>query len=169
MDIPIKTTRMYSRKNKDRRGDLFRTNKKKVERISPRMGWFCASGPVEIIYIRWPFIMWWSKEGQVDWLINFTKCRQLKIIQKINFFVGITDKRRKYIIHPEFMVANHKIADQFIQNLKSNPNKLHDLTGEMKRSLKQQRLVKSIKMQIHKIKRIEELDCKESKKTKQIQ
>ena len=34
------------------------------------------------------------------------------------------------------MVANHKIADQFIKNLKSNPNKVHDLTGEMKRSLK---------------------------------
>ena len=34
------------------------------------------------------------------------------------------------------MVANHKIADQFIQNLKSNPNKFHDLTYEMKRSLK---------------------------------
>ena len=52
------------------------------------------------------------------------------------------------------MVANHKIADQFIQNLKSNPNKVHDLTGGMKRSLKKQRLEKSIKLQIHKITRI---------------
>ena len=71
--------------------------------------------------------------------LNFTKCIQLKIIQKIKFFVGITYKQRNFIIHPEFMVANHKIADRFIQNLKSNPNKVHDLTGEMKRSLKKQR------------------------------
>ena len=75
-----------------------------------------------------------KKDRFIDEL-NFTKCIQSKIIQKSNFFVGITDKQRKFIIHPEFMVANHKIADQFIQNLKSNPNKVHDLTGEMKRSL----------------------------------
>ena len=55
---------------------------------------------------------------------------------KSNFFVVITDKQRKFIIHPEFMVANQEIIDQFIQNLKSNPNKVHDLTGEMKKSLK---------------------------------
>ena len=61
---------------------------------------------------------------------------------------------RKIIINPEFMVANHKITDQFIQNLKSNPNKVHDITGEMKRSLKKQRLEKGIKAQIHKITRI---------------
>ena len=76
---------------------------------------------------------------------------QLKRIQKSKFFVGITDKQRKFIIHPEFMVANQKITDQFIQNLKSNPNKVHDLTGEMKRLLKKQRSEKSIKLQIHKI------------------
>ena len=54
---------------------------------------------------------------------------------KSKFFVGIINKQRKFVIHTEFMVANHKIADQFIQNLKSNPNKVHDLTGEMKISL----------------------------------
>ena len=46
---------------------------------------------------------------------------QLKRIQKNKFFVGITVKQRKFIIHPEFMVANQKIADQFINNLKINP------------------------------------------------
>ena len=40
------------------------------------------------------------------------------------------------------MVSNHIIADKFIQNLKSNPNKVHDLTGEMNRSLLNQRLEK---------------------------
>ena len=49
------------------------------------------------------------------------------------------------------MVVNQEITDQFIQNLKSNPNKVHDLTGEMKKSLKKQRLETSIHPQIHKI------------------
>ena len=52
------------------------------------------------------------------------------------------------------MVANRKITNLFIQNLKSNPNKVHDLPSEMKRSLKKQRLEKSIKLQIHKVTRI---------------
>ena len=64
---------------------------------------------------------------------------QLKRLLKSKFFAGITNKQRKYIIHPDFMVANQEFTDQFIHNLKSNPNKVHDLTGEMKRSLKKQR------------------------------
>ena len=34
------------------------------------------------------------------------------------------------------MVANQEITDQFIQNLKSNPNEVHDLTDEMMKSFK---------------------------------
>ena len=34
------------------------------------------------------------------------------------------------------MVANQEITDQFIQNLKSNPNKVHDLIVDMKKSFK---------------------------------
>ena len=49
------------------------------------------------------------------------------------------------------MVANQEITDQFIQNLKSNPNKVHNLTGEMKKSFKKQRLETSIYPQIHKL------------------
>ena len=85
---------------------------------------------------------------------------QLKILQKSKFFVGIIGKRRRFIIHPEFLVANHKITDQFIQNLKSNPNKVHDLTSEMKRSLKKQSLDKSIKPQIQKITGITDINGK---------
>ena len=48
-------------------------------------------------------------------------------------FGGITNKQTKYIIHPDFMIANQEITDQFIQNCKSNPNKVHELTGEMKK------------------------------------
>ena len=79
---------------------------------------------------------------------------QIKILLKSKFFVGITNKQRKIIIHPDFMVANQEITDQFIQNLKSNPNKVHDLTGEMKKSFKKQRFETSINPQIHKITRI---------------
>ena len=78
---------------------------------------------------------------------------QLKRLLKSKFFVGITNKQRKYIIHPDFMVSKQEITDQFIRNLKSNPNKVHDLTGEMKKSLKK-RLETSIHPQIHKISRI---------------
>ena len=74
--------------------------------------------------------------------------------KRIKLFVGITNKQTKYIIYSKFMVANQEITDQFIQNLKSNPNKVHDLTGEMKKSLKKQRLETSIKPQIHKTTRI---------------
>ena len=45
-------------------------------------------------------------------------------------------------------------ADQFIQNLQSNPNKVHDLTGEIKKSFKKQRSETSIHPKIHKISRI---------------
>ena len=55
---------------------------------------------------------------------------------KSKFFVGITDKQRKYIIHPDFMVDNEEITDQFIQNLKIIPNKVHHLTGVMNKSFK---------------------------------
>ena len=75
-----------------------------------------------------------NKDKLIDEL-NFKICIQLKRILRIKLFVGITNKQRKYIIHPEFMVANQEITDQFIQNLKSNPNKVHDLTGELKKLL----------------------------------
>ena len=75
-----------------------------------------------------------KKDKLIDKL-NFTNCMHLKIIQKSKFFVVITVKQTKFIIHPEFMFVNHIIADQFIQNIKSNPNKVHDLPSEKKRSL----------------------------------
>ena len=41
-----------------------------------------------------------------------------------------------YIIHPDFMVDNEEITDQFIQNIKRIPNKVHQLTDVMKKSFK---------------------------------
>ena len=73
-----------------------------------------------------------NKDKLIDDL-NFKNCMHLNRIQKSKLFVGITVKQINFIIHPEFMVANHIIADQFIQNLKSNPNKVHDLPSEMKK------------------------------------
>ena len=52
------------------------------------------------------------------------------------------------------MVDNKEITDQFIHNHKRKPNKVHNLTGEMKKSFKKQRLEKNILPQIHKISRI---------------
>ena len=78
----------------------------------------------------------------------------IKEITEKQVLVGIKNKQRKYIIHPDFMVSNQEITDQFIQNLKSNPNKVHDLTGEMRKSFKKQRLETNILPQIHKISRI---------------
>ena len=68
--------------------------------------------------------------------LNFKKCMKLKRLLNRKLFVGITNKQREYIIHPDFIVASQEITDQFIQNLKSNPNEVHDLTGEMKKSFK---------------------------------
>ena len=76
-----------------------------------------------------------NKDKLIDEL-NFKKCMQLKRSLKSKFLVGITNKQNIYIIHPDFMVDNKEITDQFIQNLKSNPNKVHYLTGEMKKSFK---------------------------------
>ena len=67
--------------------------------------------------------------------LNFKKCMQLKRSMKSKFFVGITKKKIYiYIILPDFMVDNEEITDQFIQNLKRIPNKVHHLTGVMKKS-----------------------------------
>ena len=54
-----------------------------------------------------------KKDKLIDEL-NFSNFMHLKRIQISKLFVGITVKQRKFIIHPEFMVTNHIIADQFI-------------------------------------------------------
>ena len=41
-----------------------------------------------------------AKKGKLIDELNFTKCMQLKILQKSKFFVGFTDKQSKFIIHP---------------------------------------------------------------------
>ena len=71
-----------------------------------------------------------------------------------NLFVGITSKKRKFIIHPEFFDANNIISNTSIQNLKSKPNMVHDLSRQIRISLKKQILENSVKHKIHQIVRI---------------
>ena len=123
MDILIKKTRISSWNNKDERGEA--------------LEWDDVSIQAELksfLYVDRSLCGDAKKDKLIDEL-NFKKCMQLKRILKSKFFVGITNKERKFIIYPEFMVANQEITDQFIQNIKSNPNEVHELTGEMKKSL----------------------------------
>ena len=69
-----------------------------------------------------------KKDKLIDKL-NFKKCMQLKISLKSKFFVGIKNKQAKNINYLDYMVGNKEITDQFIQNLKITPNKVHNLTG----------------------------------------
>ena len=78
MDILIETTIRSPRTNKYQRGYSFITDEKRGKNNSPRMGWFCASGTLEILNVRWPFILLWSKEGKVDWWIKLQKLRAVK-------------------------------------------------------------------------------------------
>ena len=78
MDILMKTTIVFSITNKYQTVDLFRTDETKGKKSIPRMELFRASGTVEILNLIWPFITWWSKEGQVDWQIKLQKLRDFK-------------------------------------------------------------------------------------------
>ena len=78
MEILIKITINSSRTNKGQRVDSFRKDENKGKKSISRMGWFCYSRTVEFLNVRWPFIMWWSKEGQVDWLIKIQKLSEFK-------------------------------------------------------------------------------------------
>ena len=132
MDILIRKSRMFSWYKKNERGESFRKFKKKVKTSRPWMGWLRYAGRVEILYTHRPFTK--CKEGQVDWWIKLQKMYAIKEInEKKVLRWDYKQTNKKYDIHPDFMVANQEITDQFIQNIKSNPNKFHDLTGKMKK------------------------------------
>ena len=135
MDILIEKTRRYSRNNQDQRGYLFRTNEKKGKNSNPRMGWFRASGTVEIIYVFWPFITLWSKEGQVDWCIKLQKLCTFEYKDNKQDIFWYNIQKIDFIIHPELFDANNIFSHTFIQNLKHKPNMVQDLSRQMKISL----------------------------------
>ena len=73
---------------------------------------------------------------------NFTGELKLKscILFKRNtiskFFVGVTVKGRKFIIHEEYFDAKNIFSHQFLQNLKHRPNMVQHLSKKTKKALK---------------------------------
>jgi hypothetical protein len=93
-------------------------------------------------------------EPQDDKLIeelSFTRCKRLKTNVRSKFFVGITGKGRKFIVHEKFFNSNTIFSFHFIQNVKKNSNEEHKLTAAMKAKLKKQRLLYSVNYQIIRI------------------
>ena len=70
---------------------------------------------------------------------------------KSKLFVGITHKKRKLIIYPEYFDANNIFSNLFTHNLKHKANMIQELSIQMKIALKKQRLENSFKQQIHQI------------------
>ena len=94
-----------------------------------------------------------KKENLIDEL-NFKNCVCLKRNTTSKLFVGITYKKIKFIIHPEYFDAKNIFSHPFIQNLKHKPNMVQNLSIKMKIELKKQILENSVKQQIHQIIRI---------------
>ena len=72
-----------------------------------------------------------KKDKLIDEL-NFKNCVRLKRKTTRKLFVGITYKKRKFIIHTEYFNANNIFSHPFIQNLKHKPNMVQDLSRKMK-------------------------------------
>ena len=62
-----------------------------------------------------------KKENLMDEL-NFKIFMRLKRNTTSKFFVGITVRGRKFIIHAEYFDANNIFSHRFLQNLKHRPN-----------------------------------------------
>ena len=130
--------RTYSSKNPERptdykkgRVELSRKVKKKEKRAS----------------LEWDDIDMQAELKSFMYIDRSLRAKKDKLIDELNFKMyaikEITEEQvlcwdykqtNKNIIHPNFMVDNKEITNQFIQNLKSNPKKVHNLTGEMKKS-----------------------------------
>ena len=131
MDILIKNPERPPDTKKTKEEKRLEKSKRKKERAA--LEWDDLDMQAELKSFLYIDLSLRTKNDKLIDELNFKKCMQLKRSLKIKLFVGITNKQRKYIIHPDFMVANQEITEQFIQNLKSNPNKVHDLTGETKK------------------------------------
>ena len=74
-----------------------------------------------------------KKETLIDEL-NFKNCTRLKRNTTSKFLL-VLQRKRKFIIHPDFFDANNIFSHLFIQNLKHKPNMVQDLSRQMKISL----------------------------------
>ena len=67
--------------------------------------------------------------------LNLKNCVRLRRNTTRKFFVGITYKKRKFIIHPEYFDANNIFSHPFIKNIRHKPNKVQDLSRKMRITL----------------------------------
>ena len=63
-----------------------------------------------------------QKKDKLIYELRFKIFMRLKRKTTSKLFVGITYKKRKFIIHPEYFDANNIFSHPFIQNLKYKPN-----------------------------------------------
>ena len=76
-----------------------------------------------------------NKDNLIDEL-NFKNYMCLKIKTTIKLFIGITYKKIKLIIHPEYFDANNIFSHPFFHNIIYKPNMVQDLAIQMKIVLK---------------------------------
>ena len=67
--------------------------------------------------------------------LNSKNCVHSKRKTISKLIVGITYKKRKFIINPEYFDANNIFSHPFIQNLKYKPNMVQDLSRQMTKVL----------------------------------
>ena len=94
------------------------------------MGWFCASG----MYVDRSLRGNPKKYRLIDEL-NLKIFVRLKRNTTSKLFVGITDKKIKFIILPEYFDAKNILSHTFILNIKHKPNIVQDLSRQMKTAL----------------------------------
>ena len=61
---------------------------------------------------------------------------RLKRKKTSKLFVGITYKKIRFIIHPEYFDANNIFSHPFIHNLKHKSNMVQDMSRKMRIALK---------------------------------
>ena len=68
-------------------------------------------------------------------IIKLQNCMRLNIKIKIKLFVGITYKKKKFIIHPEYFDAKNFFSRPFIHNIKHKTNTVQDMSRQIKITL----------------------------------
>ena len=135
MYILIKTTRISSRNNNSKEGICLEQTKIKVTRSALEWDDFVLQEQLKyLIYVDHSLCGDPKKDKFIDEL-NFKNWLRLKRKKTRKLFVGITYKKRKFMIHPEFFDASNIFSHLFINNLKHKPNMVQDLSRKMKISL----------------------------------
>ena len=104
MDILIKKSRTSSWYKKTKGENRLEKSKRNKEWAA--LEWDDLYMKADLKYFMYIDRLLRAKKDKLIDELNFKKCMQLKRSLKSKFFVGITNKKGKYIIHPDFMVAN---------------------------------------------------------------